>query len=157
MAGKMDEYVIESLAQANILNAYPLVQLTDPGLGLESWKRQARAAIGTRAGSAQGILVARRRLRQHISGMVWYRTERDFAQGRVLAASNLIAVDLIDPRAIMLGLVRALGRQARLQGCRTVRLVVAQDALLAGMVPGAVLEAEPDSRVDHYVNMSFRT
>lgn len=151
----MDEYVIEPLARSNILNAYPLMQLTDPKMTLEAWKFQARAAIGRRGSGGQGILVARRRLRQHISGMVWYHTERDFALGRVLGASHLIAIDILDSRMVMLGLVRALRARAQLQGCKTVRLLMADGGLMAGMLPGAVLEAEPGSRIDYSASVIF--
>jgi hypothetical protein len=153
----MEEYVIEPLARSAILNAYPLIQLTDPHMSLRAWKTRALAAIGRRGSGEHGILVAKRRARQHICGMVSFQTERDFAQGRVLVASHLIAVDILNARAIMLDLVKALAVQARKQNCKLVRLVVADGAAMADMLPGAVLEAEPRSRMDRFTNLSFAT
>jgi len=153
----MEEYVIEPLARCNVLSAYPLMQLTEPQMSLAAWKVLALGAIGRRGSQARGILVARRRARQHISGMVWFHTERDFALGRVLAASHLVAVDILESREIMLDLVKALAAQARLRRCKQVRLVVTEGAAMAGMLPGAVLEAEPGSRVVRVTRLSFAT
>ena len=54
----MEEYVIEPLARSAILNAYPLIQLTDPHMSLRAWKTRALAAIGRRGSGEHGILVA---------------------------------------------------------------------------------------------------
>jgi len=153
----MEEFVIEPLARSAILDAYPLIQLTDPQMHLQVWKTRALAAIGRGPSGPHGILVARRRTRRHICGMVWFRTERDFVQGRVLVASHLVAVDILNPRGITLALVKELAARARQQNCKLVRLVVAEGAAMAEMLPEAVLEAEPRSRVDRFTNLSFAT
>jgi myo-inositol catabolism protein IolC len=68
--------------------------MLEPKMSMEAWKALARATIGRHDSRGQGILVAGRRSRQHISGVVCFQSERDFVVGRVLAANRLIVIDI---------------------------------------------------------------
>ncbi len=120
----MYHYNIEPLSTASLFSAYSLVRLAAPGLGLGTWKRQAKAVIDKRHRGATGILIARPADRPYICGMIWYRPAFDLMKGRVLQAYNLVAIDLLDSQAVIQHLLLALGTVARLHGCNWVNIIM---------------------------------
>jgi len=139
----MADFIIEMLCRDQIRSVYPLVREAVPTLDLAGWLRFARQLIGARPTGQCGIIAARREGRTFPCGLFCYRVEHDLKLGRVLVADHFVAVDLLDPGAVLTALVEALDAVAKRLGCQAVR------SLVHGGVPGLVngLQAaghEPD-------------
>jgi hypothetical protein len=120
----MAGFIIEVLSREQIRAVYPLVREAVPSLDLASWLRFARQLAGPRRGGQCGIVAARRETRMFPSGLFCYRVEDDLKLGRVLVADHFVAVDLLDPAAVLAALVEELDRLAKRLGCQAVRSLV---------------------------------
>jgi hypothetical protein len=125
----MAGFIIEVLSRDQIRAVYPLVREAFPTLDLSAWLRFARQLTGTRRGGQCGIIAARREARVFPCGLFCYRVEDDLKLGRVLVADHFVAVDLLDPAAVLVALVEELETLAKRLGCQAVR------SLLHGGVP----------------------
>ena len=149
----LSDIVVAPLAPDQIRPAWPLVRVGNPGLSLAQWLRFARRTIRP-AGSGKprphGVMVARRRGRPLLCGLVCYQRVRDIACGEVLNAGHYIALDIIDPAPVLDALVGAVEALAVELGCSAVRSMVCdnQVALSAtlrtgGHAPLAALMTKP--------------
>ncbi len=128
----MANFTIDMLTREQIRAVYPLVREAVPALDLPSWLRFARQLIGTRRAAQSGIVVARRDGRAFPCGLFCYRVEDDLNLGKVLIADHFVAVDLLDPGAVLAALVAELEVLAKRLGCQAVR------SLAHGGVPSVV-------------------
>ena len=128
----MAEFIIGVLSRDDIRAVYPLVREAVPTLDLATWLRFARQLTGPRRGEQCGIVAARREGRAFPCGLFCYRVEDDLKLGKVLVADHFVAVDLLDPAAVVAALVEELDDLARRQGCKAVR------SLVHGGVPDVV-------------------
>jgi hypothetical protein len=151
----MNDYTVETLARKDILLAYPLVHLTMPQLDLKSWKRHALAAIGRGHNRPEGILIARSTRRHYICGMLSYRTISDFSLCKTLEVTDVFALDILNPRKIILTLLQALSPLAKRRHCPNIRIIVVDSAPLSEDFPAVLHEAEPDSVFHHALIFSF--
>jgi len=117
----MSDFNIDVLSRAQIHAVYPLIREAVPTLDLPSWLRFARHLTAPRRGGQEGIIAARREGRMFPSGLFCYRVEDDLKLGKVLIADHFIAVDLLDPGAVLAALVEQLDDLAKRLGCRAVR------------------------------------
>jgi hypothetical protein len=120
----MTGFITEVLSQNQIRSVYPLVREAVPSLDLSAWLRFARQLTGARRGEQCGIVTARRFGRALPSGLFCYRVEHDLKLGRVLIADHFVAVDLLDPAAVLAALVQELDALARRLECQAVRSLV---------------------------------
>jgi hypothetical protein len=120
----MVEFVIETLAREQLAAVYPLVREAVPSLGLTNWLRFARPLTGPRRSGQCGIVTARRAGRSFPCGLFCYRVDDDLTLGRVLVADHFVAVDLLDPGAVLAALVDDLDRLAHQLECKAVRSLV---------------------------------
>ena len=120
----MADFIIEALSREQSLSVYPLVREAVPTLDLSTWLRFARQLTGKRRGGQSGIIGARREGRTFPSGLFCYRVELDLKLGKVLIADHFVAVDLLDPAAVIAALVEELDRLAKRLGCQAVRSLV---------------------------------
>ena len=120
----MAEFIIESLAADQIRAVYPLVREAFPPLDLASWLRFARQLTGPRRKGQSGIMAARREARVFPCGLFCYRVEEDLERGRVLVAEHFVALDLLEPQAVLNALVAELEALGTRLGCTAVRSLV---------------------------------
>jgi hypothetical protein len=99
--------------------AYPLVQLTFPGVTLSEWLEFARAA--TRLPAKKGGLMAVRDARHHVHALFRYRVERDLPFPNILKVSNLIVVRL-PGRALGTALIESFDELASISRCQAISL-----------------------------------
>lgn len=129
---------------------YPLIRQLVPTLDLAGWMRFARPLVNARRAGVGGIVVARRPPRPFPSGLFCYRLQRDLAHGKVLLAEHFVALDLLDPEAVLAALLAELDALGRRLGCDVVRAVVHRSApdvagglAAAGHQPEAALLWKP--------------
>jgi len=120
----MSGFTIGPLSPDQIHTVYPLIREAVPSLDLAGWVRFARQLIRPRRDAHGGILTIRRDGRDFPCGLFCYRVEEDLKLGRVLTADHFVAVDLLDPAAVLAALVAELDALAQRLGCRAVRGVV---------------------------------
>jgi hypothetical protein len=119
----MADFVIGVLGRDQIRAVYPLIREAVPSLDLAAWLRFARQLTGARAGQC-GIVTARREGRAFPCGVFCYRVEEDLRRGRTLVADHFVALDLLDPGAVVAALVEELDRLGERLGCQAVVSVV---------------------------------
>jgi hypothetical protein len=120
----MAAFSIGVLSREEIMAVYPLVREAVPTLDLPSWLRFARRLTGSRRGEQCGIVAASREGRTFPSGLFCYRVQDDLTLGRVLVADHFVAIDLLDPGAVLAALVEQLDELAHRLGCTAVRSLV---------------------------------
>ena len=120
----MADFIIGVLSRDDIRAVYPLVREAVPTLDLPTWQRFARQLTGPRRGEQYGIVSARREGRAFPCGLFCYRVEDDLKLGKVLVADHFVAVDLLDPGAVLSALVEQLDALAKRLGCVAVRSLV---------------------------------
>jgi hypothetical protein len=120
----MANFIIEVLSRDQIRSVYPLVREAVPTIDLVTWLRFAWQLTRTRRGARCGIIVARREARLFPSGLFCFRVEDDLQLGRILIADHFVAVDLLDPGAVLAALVGELDRLAKRLDCQAVRSLV---------------------------------
>jgi hypothetical protein len=120
----MPDFEIEELTRDRIRSVYPVIREAVPTLDLPSWLRFARQLAGPRRGNQGGIIAARRAGRVFPSGLFCYRVEDDLKLGKVLIADHFVAIDLLDPGAVLAALVEELDGLAKRLGCKAVRSLV---------------------------------
>ncbi len=120
----MSNLMIEPLAPEQIRSAFPLIREALPGLDLSGWLRFARQTAGARRAGRAGIIAARRMNRPYPCGLFCYRVDQDVEQGRVLIAEHFVAVDLLEPAAVLAALVAELDKLGPRLGCNAVRSIV---------------------------------
>jgi len=120
----MADFIIEMLPRDQIRAVYPLVREAFPTLDLAAWLRFARQLTGPRRGGQCGIIAARRENRAFPCGLFCYRVEDDLQLGKVLIADHFMAVDLLEPAAVLAALVEELDLLAKRLGCQAVRSLV---------------------------------
>jgi hypothetical protein len=118
------DFIIEVLARDQIRAVYPLVREAFPPLDLPTWLRFARQLTGPHRGGQCGIIAARREGRAFPCGLFCYRVEDDLKLGKVLIADHFVAVDLLDPGAVLAAVVQELDGLANRLGCQAVRSLV---------------------------------
>ena len=122
LAGRaMADFIIEVLTRDQVRSVFPLVREAVPTLSLSAWLHFARQLTGTRRGGQCGIVAARREGRVFPCGLFCYRVEDDLELGKVLMADHFIAVDLLEPAAVLVALVEELDDLAKRLGCQAVR------------------------------------
>jgi hypothetical protein len=120
----MAEFVTGVLSREQIRAVYPLVREAVPTLDLTAWLRFARQLTGPRRAGQCGIVAARREGRAFPCGLFCYRVEADLKLGKVLVADHFVAVDFLDPAAVLAALVEELDGLAKRLGCQAVRSLV---------------------------------
>ncbi len=142
----MPDITVEMLAPDQIRSVFPLIRQVVPTLDLAAWLRFARPLVNPRRAEAGGIVVARRPQRPFPSGLFCYRRESHLEHGKVLLAEHFVALDLLDPEAVLAALLAELDSLGRRFGCDVVRSVVhgsnpevAGGLTAAGHLPEAAL------------------
>jgi hypothetical protein len=120
----MADFVIGVLSREQIHAVYPLIREAVPTLDLSTWLRFARQLTGPRRAGQCGIVVARRQGRAYPCGLFCYQVANDLSLGKVLIADHFVAVDLLDPGAVLTALVEELDALAKRLGCQAVRSLV---------------------------------
>ncbi|MBN8872828.1 MAG: hypothetical protein J0H67_08335 [Rhodospirillales bacterium] len=120
----MSSISVESLRPDQIHAVYPLIREAVPHLALADWVRFARALTSGRRAGHTGIVAARREGRSYPCGLFCYRVDQDLECGKVLIAEHFVAVDLLDPGAVLAALVAELDSLGRRFECAAVRSVV---------------------------------
>ncbi|HEY1932083.1 MAG TPA: hypothetical protein VGG99_08730 [Acetobacteraceae bacterium] len=128
----MSGFIVQPLTRDELRAVYPLIREAMPSIGLTAWLAFARPLLGRRA-TQTGIIAARRAGRAFPCGLFCYRVDSDLANGRMLIAEHFVAVDLLDPKAVLAALVAELDALGQRLGCDAVRSVVhAQEPTIAG-------------------------
>lgn len=119
----MSAFTVRPLAPDEILSVFPLIREAMPEVDLAAWTNFARRLTGRRLNSA-GIIAAWREGRSFPCGLFCYRVDKTLAQGKVLIAEYFVAIDLLDPKAVLAALVEELEALGQRLGCAAVRSVV---------------------------------
>ncbi len=153
----MTGFTVGPLQPGDARAVFPLIREASPAVALPRWLSYVRTVTSGRLAGQAGVVVARRVGRAYPCGLFCYRVENELERGRVLTADHFVAVDLLDPAAVLDALVRELEALGVRQGCSAVRGVVhgTQTELAGGLsAAGHALEAslfvrrlEPDSRL----------
>ncbi len=122
----MPHLIAERLTPDRFRAAFPLIREAMPGLDLTGWLRFARQTTASRRTERTGIVAVRRESRPYPCGLFCYRVEDDLEQGRVLIAEHFVAVDLLEPGAVLAALVAELDQLGARLGCHAVRSIVHQ-------------------------------
>jgi hypothetical protein len=130
----MSGFVVQSLAPDELRSVYPLIREAMPSISLTAWLAFAKPLLNRRA-TQTGIIAARRAGRAFPCGLFCYRVDNDLANGRVLIAEHFVAVDLLDPKAVLTALVGELDALGQRLGCNAVRSVVhgTEHAIFGGL------------------------
>jgi hypothetical protein len=120
----MAAFTVTNLTPDEIRSVYPLIREAIPGLDLAAWLKFARQHTAARRSAHNGIMVARRAGRAFPCGLFCYRVDQDLERGRVLIAEHFVAVDLLDPQAVLAALVEELEALGKRLGCAAVRSIV---------------------------------
>jgi hypothetical protein len=120
----MADLVIELLSREQIRSVYPLIREAVATIDLSTWLRFARQLTGPRRAGQCGIVTVRRERRTYPCGLFCYRVEDDLKLGKVLTADHFVAVDLLEPAAVLAVLVGELDVLAKRLGCEAVRSLV---------------------------------
>ncbi|MBN8927180.1 MAG: hypothetical protein BGO51_28405 [Rhodospirillales bacterium 69-11] len=131
----MSSITVESLRPDQIHAVYPLIREAVPNLAVADWVRFARTLTGSRRAGQTGIVAARRQGRSYPCGLFCYRVDQDLQRGKVLIAEHFVAVDLLDPAAVLAALVAELDALGERLGCTAIRSVVhgAEPGLSGGL------------------------
>lgn len=131
----MSRFAVETLQPDQIRAVYPLIREVMPATSLQAWLRFARQLTAARRGGQAGIVAARRQGRDFPCGLVCYRLDNDLEHGRVLIAEHFVAVDLLDPAAVLAALVTELEALAERLHCTAIRSVVhgGEDGIAGGL------------------------
>jgi hypothetical protein len=120
----MSAFAVETLTPDQTRSAFPLIREALPSLGLNAWLRFARQHTLPGRSRQAGIIAARRVGQPYPCGLFAYHTEQDLERGRVLIAEHFVAIDLLDPDAVLSALLIELDALGRRLGCGAVRSVV---------------------------------
>ncbi len=120
----MSNLTVEHLSPDRMRAAFPLIREALPTLDLAGWLRFAKQTAAARRAGRAGIVAARRTSRPYPCGLFCYRVDRDVVQGRVSIAEHFVAVDLLEPAAVLAVLVAELDRLGSTLGCAAVRSLV---------------------------------
>ena len=120
----MADITVQMLAPTQVRSVFPLIRQVIPALDLAGWLRFARPLVNPRRPELGGIVVAQRPARPFHSGLFCYRQERDLAHGKMLIAEHFVALDLLEPEAVMAALLAELDVMAERFDCDAVRSVV---------------------------------
>jgi hypothetical protein len=120
----MTGFIIDVLSRDQIRSVYPLIRHAVPSIDLATWLRFARQLTGPRRGGHSSIVTVRRAGRVFPCGLFCYRVEDDLKLGKILVADHFVAIDLLDPDAVLAALVGELDRLAKRLGCQAVRSLV---------------------------------
>ena len=136
-------FTAEALSPDQFRSVYPLIRQVVPALTLNQWLRFARMEASPRRGG--GIIAVRRTARDFPCGLFCYRVENDLEHGRVLVAEHIVALDLLDPDAVLKALVAEIESLGTRLGCTAVRSVLHHraDHVAGGLsAAGHTLEGE---------------
>ncbi len=149
----MVDVVVAPLSGADVRVVYPLMREAEPTLSLAAWLSYAQRVAALRQSRREGILVACRAGRTLPCGAVCYRRDHDLRYGWCLTAEHFIAVDLLDPRVVLMALLAELEVVAVKLGCTAIRSILhggrddlTEDLLLAGHVSDGVTLRKTISR-----------
>ena len=120
----MADFIIELLSRDQIRSVYPLIREAVATIDLTTWLRFARQLTGPRRRRAVRHRDGAARGRAFPCGLFCYRVEDDLKLGKVLTADHFVAVDLLDPGAVLAALVEELDVLAKRLGCQAVRSLV---------------------------------
>lgn len=120
----MQPFTVHSLPPDQLLAVYPLVREAVPSLDATAWMRFARQLTQAKRTGQAGIVAAWRQGRSFPCGLFCYRVDHDLVRGKVLVAEHFVAVDLLDPQAVLAALVDGLDALAVRLECKAVRSVV---------------------------------
>jgi hypothetical protein len=118
------DFIVDLLSRDQIRSVYPLIREAVATIDLTTWLRFARQFTAPRRAGQYGIVTVRREGRTFPCGLFCYRVEDDLKLGKVLTADHFVAVDLLDPGAVLAALVEELDELAKRLGCQAVRSLV---------------------------------
>ena len=117
-------FVVSTLPDQQVSFALPLLRAQLPELDLHRL-RQFAFRLGEAGGPRRaGMLGVWRQGREFPCGIVCYRVLEDLAAGEVLLAEHFVAMDLLDPDAVMAALIAEVEALALRMGCAGVRSIV---------------------------------
>jgi hypothetical protein len=119
----MSAFTVRVLTRDQILSVFPLIREVMPDVDLGCWTEFARRITGRRGANA-GIMAAWREGRSFACGFFCYRVDKTLLEGKVLVAEHFVAVDLLEPKAVLAALVAELEALGHRLGCDAVRSVV---------------------------------
>jgi hypothetical protein len=131
----MSVFTVRALIRDDVLSVFPLIREVMPEVDLGAWTEFARRITGRRHSNA-GIMAAWRERRPFPCGLFCYRVDRTLNEGKVLIAEHFVAVDLLDPKAVLSALVEELEALGHRLECNAVRSVVhgGEQELAGGLV-----------------------
>jgi hypothetical protein len=94
------------------------------GLDLAGWLLFVKQTATARRAGRAGIVGARRTNRPYPCRLFCYRVDKDVAQGRISIAEHFVAVDLLEPAAVLAALVADLDMLGPRLGCAAVRSIM---------------------------------
>jgi len=100
----MADVLVEPMTVGDIRPLFPLMRAVQPDLTLSAWLTYSRRVARAKLGARVGIMVARRRGHSLPCGAVHYRLDSNLRYGQLLTAEHFIAIDLLDPHAVLAAL-----------------------------------------------------
>lgn len=146
MTLRMRELTVDRMALA-----YPLVQLVNPQVSFDSWRRYAEGRLHLCESEPGGIMLIED-ASEHIAGLFAYLIEWNLQYGRVLAVRDLVVLTLFEHQRsqTLRAIVESLDRLAETHKCVAIHthLTVSlpsgeQSALLSDHFESAGHSSEP--------------
>jgi len=132
-----DRYHARALTIGQIDQAFPIIQAVRPTLGLDDWRRFA-VALSAIGAERAGIMTAQ--AAGYIHGLFSYAVEPHILHRRVLSVDNFVAVDLLDPGAVIETLLESIDRLAGELRCSAVCTILTAAGTLAPVLRDDLIE-----------------
>jgi hypothetical protein len=121
----MNDFEVRPLDRNRVVQAFPLVRLTEPTLSLDDWCDFAEAYLVPGQPPERGVLVVQDG-QGTLFGFLVYRVDMDLGHGRTLLVEHLVAQDLLATRRreIATALLQAAAKLAPPLHCRAIHTLV---------------------------------
>lgn len=117
----MTGFTADMVTADQVRTVFPLVREAVPGLDLKTWLLFSRRILRPRRIADSGIIAVRRAARSLPCGLFIYHCEKDLAHGSILVADHFVALDVLDPQAVMRALTQELELLANRLQCGAIR------------------------------------
>ena len=115
-------FLVKPLPYVQVLAAFPLVSVLDPGVTKEQWSDYATALLDTQnAGESAGIITVQSD-QGYIHGLSVYKVKQDLHRGRLLEIENFAVADMLGGKNAATTLLSALEDIALERGCYCISL-----------------------------------
>ncbi len=123
-------FTAKSLPADRVMQAYPLLQASEPNLTLERWQHFAAGRSeqsGPSDGPDRGIIAVESES-GYLHGLFTFDIAEDLALGRTLFIDNIVVADLIRRRPVVEAMIDQIDTLAAAHNCQAQRIHLPDDS-----------------------------